>query len=293
MAEPVEISEPAETKPEDELDDVEAAGGADDAAKKKKKKKKKKGGGGEGGEEGGDGEAPVAAPAAEAAAADDADGDAEGEGGEGGDSAAKKKRDKKKAAAARKKAEAAAEDGGGGGGDGTVPIFSTQTEWSSLLRGINKWGAYPKPEKGGKPQRQGGEWGLAVPVLEQFPSGDVPHGWEVEYSGEHQKRITNAEKRELERLHNISYQEIRTAAECHRQVRKHMQSVIKPGMLMTDICEQLENLNRTLVQENGLKAGIAFPTGCSINHVAAHWTPNSGDKTVLQYAPTHPAREPR
>jgi len=36
-------------------------------------------------------------------------------------------------------------------------------------------------------------------------------------------------------------------------------------------------------QENGLKAGIAFPTGCSLNHVAAHWTPNSGDKTVLQY----------
>ena len=79
------------------------------------------------------------------------------------------------------------------------------------------------------------------------------------------------------------YQEVRTAAECHRQVRKHMQSVIKPGMLMTDMCEQLENLNRTLVQENGLKAGIAFPTGCSLNHVAAHWTPNSGDKTVLQY----------
>lgn len=23
--------------------------------------------------------------------------------------------------------------------------------------------------------------------------------------------------------------------------------------------------------------------GCSLNHVAAHWTPNSGDKTVLQY----------
>ena len=44
-----------------------------------------------------------------------------------------------------------------------------------------------------------------------------------------------------------------------------------------------ENLNRKLVQENGLKAGIAFPTGCSLNHVAAHWTPNSGDKTVLQY----------
>ncbi|CAH8265909.1 unnamed protein product [Arabidopsis lyrata] len=35
--------------------------------------------------------------------------------------------------------------------------------------------------------------------------------------------------------------------------------------------------------KNGLQAGIAFPTGCSLNNVAAHWTPNSGDKTVLQY----------
>lgn len=35
------------------------------------------------------------------------------------------------------------------------------------------------------------------------------------------------------------------------QVRKYMQSIIKPGMLMTDICETLENMNRTLVEENG------------------------------------------
>ena len=47
------------------------------------------------------------------------------------------------------------------------------------------------------------------------------------------------------------------AAECHRQVRKHMQSVIRPGILMTDMCEQLENLNRKLVQENGLKVRTA------------------------------------
>ena len=29
--------------------------------------------------------------------------------------------------------------------------------------------------------------------------------------------------------------------------------------------------------------GLAFPTGCSLNHVAAHYTPNAGDETVLQY----------
>ena len=36
-----------------------------------------------------------------------------------------------------------------------------------------------------------------MPVLEQFPSGEVPHGMEVEYQGENGKRITDAEKREL------------------------------------------------------------------------------------------------
>lgn len=34
---------------------------------------------------------------------------------------------------------------------------------------------------------------------------------------------------------------------------------------MTDICETLENTVRKLISENGLQAGIAFPTGCSLN----------------------------
>ena len=69
---------------------------------------------------------------------------------------------------------------------------------------------------------------------------------------------------------------------CH-QVRQYMRSIIKPGMLMMDIVETLEGMVRKLIQENGMAAGIAFPTGCSLNYVAAHWTPNAGDKTVLQY----------
>lgn len=42
-------------------------------------------------------------------------------------------------------------------------------------------------------------------------------------------------------------------------------------------------MNRFLVSENGLEAGIAFPTGCSLNHVAAHYTPNNGDYTTIEY----------
>ena len=30
-------------------------------------------------------------------------------------------------------------------------------------------------------------------------------------------------------------------------------------------------------------AGLAFPTGCSLNFCAAHYTPNAGDETVLTY----------
>jgi Methionine aminopeptidase len=52
---------------------------------------------------------------------------------------------------------------------------------------------------------------------------------------------------------------------------------------MIEICEELESVARKLIREDGLKAGLAFPTGCSRNHCAAHYTPNAGDTTVLQY----------
>ena len=73
----------------------------------------------------------------------------------------------------------------------------------------------------------------------------------------------------------------RQAAEAHRQTRQHIQRWAKPGMTMIQICEELENTARKLINENGLEAGLAFPTGCSINHCAAHYTPNAGDPTVL------------
>lgn len=64
-------------------------------------------------------------------------------------------------------------------------------------------------------------------------------------------------------------------------MRKYAQSIIKPGMKMVDICNEIENMNRKLIEANKIEAGIAFPTGCSINHVAAHYTPNPGDDRVL------------
>ena len=75
----------------------------------------------------------------------------------------------------------------------------------------------------------------------------------------------------------LTYQNIRRAAEVHRQVRKYARKSIKPGMSMTQIVEDIEEGTRALVEENGLLSGIGFPTGVSLNNCAAHYTPNAGD----------------
>eukprot|EP00173_Palmaria_palmata_P003927 Plantae.Rhodophyta-Palmaria_palmata.ctg4399.p1 GENE.Plantae.Rhodophyta-Palmaria_palmata.ctg4399~~Plantae.Rhodophyta-Palmaria_palmata.ctg4399.p1 ORF type:complete len:343 (+),score=69.56 Plantae.Rhodophyta-Palmaria_palmata.ctg4399:35-1030(+) len=89
--------------------------------------------------------------------------------------------------------------------------------------------------------------------------------------------------RERERLESDLYNTVREAAEVHRRVRTYMKPYIIPGVKLIDMCERLEDANRSLVGavDGNLSRGIAFPTGCSLNHVAAHWTPNKGDKTVL------------
>lgn len=120
------------------------------------------------------------------------------------------------------------------------------------------------------------------PVSAQFQKGHFPEGQILDHALDHNRqRITNAELREKDKLSFEDYDDLRRASEVHRQVRKHAQKFIKPGMKLMDICNEIEDTNRRLIEANGLDAGIAFPTGCSINHCAAHYTPNLGDTTVL------------
>uniref|UniRef100_T1IT38 Methionine aminopeptidase 2 n=1 Tax=Strigamia maritima TaxID=126957 RepID=T1IT38_STRMM len=115
-----------------------------------------------------------------------------------------------------------------------------------------------------------------IPISELFPEGNFPEGEIMEYptvaDGRTAKdRFTSEEKRAMDRLQSDIYNDVRQAAEAHRQTRQYM------------LNEELEKTARTLINENGLKAGLAFPTGCSRNHCAAHYTPNAGDPTVLEY----------
>ncbi|ESL08400.1 methionine aminopeptidase 2 [Trypanosoma rangeli SC58] len=123
-----------------------------------------------------------------------------------------------------------------------------------------------------------------VPVCKQFSNGNFPPGEICEHPGEvNAYRYSSEEKRALERATDHEVQELRHAAEVHRQVRRYAQSFIKPGISLISMTDCIERKLEELVVKDGLTRGQAFPTGCSLNHVAAHYTPNTGDKTVLTY----------
>ncbi|MCJ1468310.1 Methionine aminopeptidase 2 [Pseudocyphellaria aurata] len=121
-----------------------------------------------------------------------------------------------------------------------------------------------------------------------FPDNQYPEGEIVEYRNENSYRTTNEEKRHLDRMNSDFLTDYRHGAEVHRQVRQWAQKNIKPGQTLTEIAEGIEDSVRALTGHPGLeegdnlKGGMGFPTGLSLNHCAAHYTPNAGNKTVLQ-----------
>ncbi|OIW29010.1 peptidase M24A, methionine aminopeptidase [Coniochaeta ligniaria NRRL 30616] len=127
-----------------------------------------------------------------------------------------------------------------------------------------------------------------VPIAQLFPNNTYPKGQEVEYVNDNLYRTTNEEKRHLDNLNSEFLTDYRHAAEAHRQARQWAQKNIKPGQTLTDIANGIEDSVRALVGHDGLTegdaivAGMGFPTGLSINHCAAHYTPNAGNKMVLQ-----------
>ncbi|CAM9149372.1 unnamed protein product [Ectocarpus sp. 8 AP-2014] len=258
---------PGEEADDGEEDAEEGAGiaadkaGASSSSDKKKKKRKKKTKTASAASE-----APAPSPTGEAngdvKGVDGEEGDvhAAADAGETGAGAAKKKKKKKK------KGSAGVPTCPGGTGSKVAPARGVTGFTDSYVR----HGQTEPP---------------TIPVEDLFEEGSFPEGEILEHPRDFNSfRITSEEKRAEERLQYAGlYDKARKAAEVHRQVRRHAQSYIKPGIKLIDMCTMLEEKNRELVRENGLDAGIAFPTGCSLNHVAAHYTPNNGDDTVLKH----------
>jgi methionyl aminopeptidase len=114
-------------------------------------------------------------------------------------------------------------------------------------------------------------------------NGVYPPG---EYQDYNLKRTTDEEQRSnANRIEaEKSWNKFRKGAEIHRRARKYAQENMKPGMTMIEIVEMIEKQVRDMsATTDTLKGGMGFPTGVSLNHCAAHYTPNAGDKTVLNY----------
>lgn len=123
-----------------------------------------------------------------------------------------------------------------------------------------------------------------IPVSQLYENNIYPAGQIMTHPNEYNThRITSAELRERDKIRVEEYNTIREAAEVHRQTRQAFMKWVKPGMSMIDIAQYVERSTASLLPSKGIERGFGFPTGVSLNHVAAHYTPNYKDKTVLQH----------
>lgn len=152
----------------------------------------------------------------------------------------------------------------------------------------------PRKKKKAGAKAPGGRAGAQTepprtPVSQLFPNDAYPVGAEVEYLNDNAYRTTSEEKKALDRSNQDFLTDYRRAAEVHRQVRAYAQKTIKPGMTLTEIAEMIEDGTRHLTGHMGLeegdniKGGVAFPTGLNLNHCAAHYSPNAGNKMTLSH----------
>ena len=100
-----------------------------------------------------------------------------------------------------------------------------------------------------------------LPISQLFPDGNFPVGQIMDHhvAKDDRKaadRFSSEEARAIDRAQLDMYNEIRQAAEAHRQTRQHIQRWVKPGMKMIDICNELESTARKLINENGLKVKV-------------------------------------
>eukprot|EP01053_Blabericola_migrator_P001461 Blabericola_migrator_1__1460@NODE_1385_length_4665_cov_90_290126_g927_i0_p1_GENE_NODE_1385_length_4665_cov_90_290126_g927_i0NODE_1385_length_4665_cov_90_290126_g927_i0_p1_ORF_typecomplete_len442_score97_89Peptidase_M24/PF00557_24/5_1e39_NODE_1385_length_4665_cov_90_290126_g927_i032454570 len=121
-----------------------------------------------------------------------------------------------------------------------------------------------------------------IPADKCFHKGSYPEGEVSQHPGANgAQRMTSAEKREKDQVKKTEWDDYRRAAEAHRQTRKFVQEFLRPGLTTLEVVQALEAKSRDLVNARGLEAGYAFPTGISINHCAAHYTPNYGEAPVI------------
>jgi len=120
-----------------------------------------------------------------------------------------------------------------------------------------------------------------VPLRRSYAGTPFPPGQLCGYTDANAYRTSDAELAERDRLSTPLLERLRHAAEAHRRVRAALRPHIRPGVTTLSVVERLEATTRALLGADGPAGGCAFPTGVSLNAVAAHDTPNPGDAPVV------------
>jgi len=74
------------------------------------------------------------------------------------------------------------------------------------------------------------------------------------------------------------------SANIHKKIGKEIREYIKPGKTLKEIAEYIEDkikYESKFDKNDPLKAGVAFPTGLSLNNCAAHYTPNHNEEDII------------
>ncbi|KAI9172578.1 Methionine aminopeptidase 2 [Paramyrothecium foliicola] len=187
-----------------------------------------------------------------------------------------------------KTGDSAAEDSGGSDDDADDHVNVNEANAAAGEGGAKKKRNKKKKPKKKKKTATAQTDPPSVLMADLFPNNTYPKGEEVEYKDDNRYRTTNEEKRYLDNLNSDFLSDYRQAAETHRQVRQWAQRTIKPGQTLLEIADGIENSVRRLLGHDGIAegdakiAGMGFPLGLNLDEIAAHFCPNTGNKTVLQ-----------
>ena len=97
---------------------------------------------------------------------------------------------------------------------------------------------------------------------------------------------TNVSQKEISIEHpdeNDKIKSLEKAADIHKEVRRNLHKILKPGVKLTDIVKTIETKTIELSNKSEcINGGIGFPVGLSLNSCAAHFHPEDNDVTILK-----------
>ncbi len=134
-------------------------------------------------------------------------------------------------------------------------------------------------------------------MSELYPNGCPKGEWNPLTDEQVMKTKHTREELDLQAsLFESQLKSMRQAAEVHREIRMFARRKAQPGVKLYKLCCDVEDHARKILgmpnitvdgneRVSGLHSGpsgLAFPCGVSLNEVAAHYTPNPGDDTVIK-----------